>query len=104
MKELETKLKLESIEKRLDNIERMLYSTNGQSSSGNSGINQELLMMLMEMVRRDARGVAPVVYPPPATTTAAQVQAAPHVAPEQQTVATTATTDSFEMFRRRTVI
>ena len=95
MKEIETKLKLESIEKRLDNIERMLYTSN--QSSGNGGLNHELLVMLMEMIRRDARAPAPAPVSTPSFAPAAPACPTP---PD----ATETASDSFEMFRRRTVM
>lgn len=100
MDELELKYKVESLEKRLDNIERMLYMQQSNGNSGNGGVNHEILMMLLDVMKRDSRPVAQTAQP----TVQQQAPAPAQVPTAEPSAQQQPTMDSFDMFRRRSVM
>ena len=95
--------KMEAIERRLDNIERIIFAN---KSSTEGGINNELMSLVMTLIKQQ---VVPTPAPVPvqhqsttnAPATNKQVYTNPNTAPKESSDATVMS--SFDMGRRRII-
>lgn len=103
---LDLKYRMESLEKRIDNIERLLFSLQQSSfgnGQGNGGINNELFMLLIDMIKKDVRNT-PTQPQGESSSDASTGKITLKVNPDEVQCTNSDNLSSFDMARRRSIL